>query len=108
LNQRAILASCVAVIELPLQHMCTVVHALHSGFAMELLSDATGSVPYVNCAGQASAEEIHRILTIMMQSPFAAVLKTEEWLSVIKTGEEPERDTIYGSNQRARLARQKT
>lgn len=86
--------------------MSTAVHALHGGFKVELLSDATGSLPYANRAGQASAEEIHRVLTVVMQSRFAAVMKTEEWLSAIKTGKEPERDSIYGSNQRARLARQ--
>lgn len=86
-------------------HNCvfsTVVHGLHSGFTVELLSDATGSVPYANRAGSATAEEIHRVMTVVMQSRFASVMTTDEWLNALTGGETPERDSIYGSNQRAR------
>ncbi len=86
-------------------HNCdfsTIVHALHAGFAVEFLSDASGSVPYANRAGAASAEEIHRIFTVVMQSRFAAVMTTDEWLAILQAGGEPERDTISGSNRRAR------
>lgn len=87
-------------------HNCdfsTVVHAMHSGFTVELLSDATGSVPYANRAGSATAEEIHRVMTVVMQSRFATVMTTDEWLSALTGGKTPERDSIYGSNQRARM-----
>ena len=77
---------------------------MHAGFAVEFLSDATGSVSYANRAGSASAAEIHRIFTVVMQSRFAAVVTTEEWLSIVKTNAQPERDSIYESNQRARIA----
>ena len=85
-------------------HNCdlsTIIHAVHMGFAVEFLSDASGSVPYANSAGYASAEDIHRVVTIILQSRFAAVLKTAEWIDCLKTGKLPERDTIYASNQRA-------
>ncbi|ESY13689.1 cysteine hydrolase [Mesorhizobium sp. C386A] len=88
-------------------HNCdlsTIIHAAHVGFAVEFLSDATGSLPYANSAGYASAEEIHRVVSIILQSRFAAVLKTAEWIDCLKTGALPERDTPYASNQRA-LAR---
>ena len=87
-------------------HNCdlsTVVHGLHSGFAMEFLSDATGSLPYANRAGAATAEEIHRVITVVMQSRFAAVMTTGEWLDILASVAAPERDTIFGSNQRAAL-----
>lgn len=87
-------------------HNCdfaTAVHGLHAGFNMEVLADATGSLPYANRAGSASAKEIHRVMTVVMQSRFAAVMSTDEWLGAIATGVTPERDTIFGSNQRARL-----
>ena len=87
-------------------HNCdfsTVVHAMHAGFSVEFLSDATGSVPYANSAGTASAEDIHRVFTVVLQSRFAAVMRTEEWLNILKTGNKPERDSIYKSNQRARF-----
>ncbi|MDX8515456.1 cysteine hydrolase family protein [Mesorhizobium captivum] len=85
-------------------HNCdlsTIIHAVHMGFAVEFLSDASGSVPYANCAGYASAEDIHRVVSVVLQSRFAAVLKTAEWIDCLKTGALPERDTIYASNQRA-------
>ncbi|TKB40252.1 MAG: isochorismatase family protein, partial [Mesorhizobium sp.] len=85
-------------------HNCdlsTIIHAVHLGFAVEFLSDASGSVPYANSAGYASAEDIHRVVSVVLQSRFAAVLKTAEWIDCLKTGALPERDTIYASNQRA-------
>ncbi|MDR5778572.1 cysteine hydrolase family protein [Caballeronia sp. LZ065] len=86
-------------------HNCddsTVKHAVHAGLAVEFLADATGAVPYENRAGRASAEEIHRVFTVVMQSRFAAVLDTAEWIAALDTGEPPVRDNIYASNQRAR------
>jgi nicotinamidase-related amidase len=86
-------------------HNCddaTIRHAAHAGFAIEFLSDASGSVAYANRAGRASAEEIHRVFAVVLQSRFAAVMSTEEWLQAIRSGEAPERDTIVNSNQRAR------
>lgn len=88
-------------------HNCvaaTVVQALHAGLAVEVLHDATGSVPYANRAGTASAEEIHNAYSVVFQSRFAAVLETSEWIDALSTGKAPERDSIFGSNQRARKA----
>ena len=86
-------------------HNCdlsTVIDGMHSGFSVELLSDATGSLPYANRAGIATAEEIHRVVTVVMQARFASVMTTDEWLNAIAGGTTPEMDNIYASNQRAR------
>ncbi len=86
-------------------HNCdasTINHALHNGTAVEFLHDATGSVPYRNQAGAASAEEIHRVFCVVLQSRFAAVMSTREWEACVKTGAAPVRDNIHKSNQRAR------
>jgi nicotinamidase-related amidase len=91
-------------------HNCdytTALHAGDAGLAVEFLSDASGSVPYANRAGRASAEEIHRAFTVVLQSRFAAVLSTDEWVAALRTGTEPERDSIYASNQRARQLAQR-
>lgn len=88
-------------------HNCvaaTVYQALHAGLAVEVLHDATGSVPYANRAGSASAADIHRAYTVVFQSRFAAVLGTEEWIAAIESGTVPARDSIYQSNQRARAS----
>lgn len=89
-------------------HNCdnsTVVQAHHEGWNVELLHDATGSLPYQNEAGAASAEEIHRAFTVVMHTGFAAVASTDEWLEAVKTGQPLSPDNIYLSNQRAIQAR---
>jgi nicotinamidase-related amidase len=86
-------------------HNCdasTIVHALHMGLAVEFLDDATGSVPYENSAGFASAEEIHRVFSVVLQSRFAAVASTQQWIAAVKSGAPLERGSIYASNQKAR------
>lgn len=86
-------------------HNCvasTVIHALHAGLAVEVLSDATGSVPYANRAGRASAEEIHRAFSVVFQSRFAAVMDTRQWIETVQRGGAVHRDSIFDSNQRAR------
>lgn len=88
-------------------HNCiaaTVMHAMHAGLAVEVLHDATGSVPYANRAGTASARTLHNAFTVVFQSRFAAVLSTDEWIDSVRTGKLPERDSIFASNQRARTA----
>lgn len=85
-------------------HNCddtTVKHAFDRGLQVEFLHDASGSVPYANRAGFASAEEIHRVYSVVQQSRFAAVLSTDEWLACMAIGSVPERDTIHASHQRA-------
>ena len=90
-------------------HNCdlsTVIHAMHMGFGVELLSDATGSLDYANSAGAATAEEIHRVTSVVLQSRFAAVVTTDEWVGHLEAGTAPERDNPSASSQRAIKARQ--
>ncbi|WP_443749538.1 cysteine hydrolase family protein [Asticcacaulis solisilvae] len=91
-------------------HNCdlsTVIHAFHMGFEVEFLDDATGAVPYANSAGQATAEDIHRVMTVVFQARFAAVLSTQQWIECLQTGRMPERDDIPASNRRAIALREK-
>jgi nicotinamidase-related amidase len=83
-------------------NLSTMLHAFHSGFAVEFISDASGSVPYKNRAGSATAEEIHRVISVVLQSRFAAVMSTDEWIEMLQNGSTPERDSIFLSNRRAR------
>jgi nicotinamidase-related amidase len=85
-------------------HNCndtTAKHAFDTGFRVEFLSDASGSVAYANRAGKASAEEIHRVFCVVEQSRFAAVMTTEEWILCLGSTTVLERDTIYESHRRA-------
>ena len=85
-------------------HNCndtTIKHAFDRGMNVEFVHDASGAVSYANRAGHASAEEIHRVFSVVLQSRFAAVLSTEEWLQVLATGEPPVRENILASYQSA-------
>lgn len=85
-------------------HNCddsTVRQAHHEGWKVELLHDATGALPYANAAGTATAEEIHRVFTVVMHSNFAAVADTDAWLSAVAAGEALPIDNVFLSNQRA-------
>ena len=87
-------------------HNCdlsTAIHAMHMGFAVELLSDATGSVPYANSAGQATAEEIHRVMLVVMQARFAAICTTDSWIAHLRAGTAPALGDIVGSFNAAQL-----
>lgn len=85
-------------------HNCdaaTIFEAHHRGLKVEFLSDATGALPYANRAGRASAEEIHRVFSVVFESNFAAVLTTDEWLAAVASGAAPLPENPVASNRRA-------
>jgi nicotinamidase-related amidase len=53
------------------------------GFAVEVLSDATGAVHLANEAGSVSAQQVHDTLMVLLQSNFAAVAPTCVWLDAV-------------------------
>jgi nicotinamidase-related amidase len=88
-------------------HNCvdsTIKHAFHNGLQVEYLQDASGTLSYANQLGFASAEEIHRTFSIVMQARFAAVMDTQDWLQLIQGNSAAARDTIYQSSQRGKQA----
>ena len=88
-----------------MSHNCdgaTIMQAAQAGLAVEFLADASGSLPYQNAAGKASAEEIHRVFSVVLHSNFAAVASTANWVAAVVNGVALERDNIVASNQRAR------
>ena len=89
-------------------HNCddaTVRHAAHHGWKVEFLHDASGSLPYANALGRASAEEIHRVFCIVMHTGFAAVCSTDDWLAAVSAGSALTADSVWLSHQRAIEAR---
>ncbi len=80
----------------------TVFEAMHRGLSVEFLSDATGALPYENAAGRVSAEEIHRVFSVVFHSNFAAVATTDAWVAALKSGSAIEKDNVVMSNRRAR------
>ncbi|HYE80954.1 MAG TPA: cysteine hydrolase family protein [Clostridia bacterium] len=54
--------------------------AVHLGFSVEFLSDATGTLQISNYAGSVTAEELHRAILVTQAMRFSKVLTTEEWI----------------------------
>lgn len=72
----------------------TVRHASHAGLKVELVEDATVSLPYENAAGMANAEEVHRVFCMVFHSSFAAVTSTRYWVAAVEEGRTIEQDNI--------------
>jgi nicotinamidase-related amidase len=65
-------------------HMCcdtTARQAVHRGFKAEFLSDATGTLPLSNSAGEVTAEELQRSILCAQQQLLSEVLPSSEWIS---------------------------
>ncbi|MDA8446090.1 cysteine hydrolase family protein [Paracidovorax valerianellae] len=88
-------------------HNCdasTIFEAAHRGLEVEFLSDASGALPYANAAGRVSAEEIHRVFSVVFHSNFAAVAPTSDWVAAVQAGQALPKDNVFSSNQRGRQA----
>jgi nicotinamidase-related amidase len=57
--------------------------AVHRGFGVEFLSDATGTLAVKNVAGAVTDEELHRAILVTQAMRFSKVLSTAEWLEKI-------------------------
>lgn len=54
--------------------------AFHRGYAVEFLSDATGTLDIKNQAGAVTAEELHRAILVTQAMRFSQVLTAAEWV----------------------------
>lgn len=64
-------------------HMCcdtTARQAMHNGYQVEFLSDATGTLAVQNAAGSVTAEELHRATLCAQQMFISEVINTPAWL----------------------------
>jgi nicotinamidase-related amidase len=67
-------------------HMCcdtTAREAVHRGFKVEFLSDATGTLPLDNAGGKVTAEELQRSILCAQQHLLSEVVPSAEWLQRI-------------------------
>ncbi len=67
-------------------HMCcdtTSRQAMHNGYQVEFLSDATGTLAVTNSAGAVTAEELHRSTLCAQQMFISQVLRSNEWFERI-------------------------
>lgn len=77
--------------------------AVHRGYAVEYLADATGALAMSNSAGSLTAREVHESVLVVLQSRFAAVTSTAQWIAALESGEPLERSNIYATTAPARL-----
>jgi nicotinamidase-related amidase len=64
-------------------HMCvdtTSRQAAHRGLAVEILSDATGTLALENSGGAAGGEELHRATLVAQGQFFADIVTTDAWV----------------------------
>jgi len=57
--------------------------AFHMGFAVEFISDATGTLAISNSAGSVTAEELHRAILVAQAMRFSRVLSAGEWMKSV-------------------------
>lgn len=57
--------------------------ASHLDFAVEFLSDATGTLAFTNAGGSVTAEELHRSALVAQAYAFSRVMTTAEWIKLL-------------------------
>jgi nicotinamidase-related amidase len=80
----------------------TIYQAARLGYKVEMLGDASGAVAYKNAAGSASAEEIHRVFSVVFHSNVAAVCSTTEWIESINAAAPSPKSSVPASAFAAR------
>jgi nicotinamidase-related amidase len=59
--------------------------ALHRGFDVEFLSDATGTLAFENNGGSATDEELHRAILVAQDGMISKVMPTSAWIDGLAT-----------------------
>lgn len=59
--------------------------AFHRGYAVNFLSDATGTLPVSNDAGEISGADLHRAILVTQQMVFSRVQNTCSWIRSLHT-----------------------
>lgn len=54
--------------------------AVHLGFSVEFLSDATGTLDISNYTGKVTAEELHRAILVTQAMRFSKVVSSSDWI----------------------------
>jgi len=73
--------------------------AAQRGLKVEFLADATGTLDFANEAGRASARQLHETTLIVLQSRFAAVATTTDWIAALDSGLDLPRSSIFSSTR---------
>jgi nicotinamidase-related amidase len=79
--------------------------AADRGLLVEVLSDATGTLPLSTPSGTISAQELHELSLLVLHSGFAAVVPTATWTAAVGAGEPTTGADLWASTEPARAAR---
>jgi nicotinamidase-related amidase len=79
--------------------------AADRGLIVEVLSDATGTLPLSTPSGTISAQELHETSLLVLHSGFAAVVPTALWIAAVAAGEPTTGADLWASTEPARAAR---
>jgi nicotinamidase-related amidase len=79
--------------------------AADRGLIVEVLSDATGTLPLSTPSGTISAQELHETSLLVLHSGFAAVVPTALGIAAVAAGEPTTGADLWASTEPARAAR---
>ena len=82
--------------------LSSAVDAEPRGFAVEVLSDATGAIDLANEAGRASAQQVHETLMVLLHSNWAAVVDTNTWIAALQATEPLDKSNLVTSAAQGR------
>lgn len=72
------------------------------GFAVELLADATGTLPLQTPHGTISAQDLHERTLLVLSSGFASVATTAAWTEAVRDGRALTPPDLWASTEPAR------
>lgn len=72
------------------------------GLAVELLSDASGTLPLETPAGVLSAQEVHERTLVVLASGFASVAPTAAWIAAVQADTALPEPDLWASTEPAR------
>ena len=75
------------------------------GLSVELLADATGTLPLTTPSGTISARDLHERTLLVLASGFASVTSTESWIAAASAHAPLPAPDLWASTEPARAAR---
>jgi nicotinamidase-related amidase len=72
------------------------------GLGVELLSDATGTLPLTTATGSLSAQEVHERTLVVLGAGFVSVATTEAWIHAVRSGSALPEPDLWASTEPAR------
>lgn len=78
--------------------------AADRGFAVELLADASGTLPLSTPNGTISAQELHERTLLVLSSGFASVATTAAWAEAVRDGRALTPPDLWASTEPARAS----